>query len=72
MRADGIIAEFLFDRWFLKALCDDGNKNGLVTNNFIRENLAKNLQIVRDALSSLVSSDAEFDISVNLMPNEIS
>ena len=72
MRSEGIIAEFLFDRWFLKAICDTGNHNGLVTNNFIQENLARNLQIVRDSLSSLVSSDAEFDISVYLLPTDIS
>jgi len=30
-RGEGVIAEFLFDRWLLKALCDDGNKTGLVT-----------------------------------------
>ena len=28
-RAEGVISEFLFDKWLLKALCDDGDRNGL-------------------------------------------
>ena len=31
-RSEGIVAEFVFERWLLKALCDDGNQSGLVTN----------------------------------------
>jgi len=72
MRSFGIIAEFLFDRWLLKAFCDEGNKTGLVKHAFVAESLYRNLSLVRDALSSLVSSQAEFDISVHLMPAPIS
>ena len=72
MRSEGIISEFLFDRWLLKALCDDGNKSGLITTEFVSGSLSKNLLLVKDAISSLVSSDAEFEISVNLMPDQIS
>ena len=38
----------------------------------IRGTLAQNLELVRDALSSLVSTQVEFDISVNLLPEPIS
>lgn len=69
--ADSVVSEFLFDRWLLKALCDDGNKTGLVTSVFISDNLSRNLQLVRDALSSLIASTAEFNLSVPLLPKKI-
>ena len=46
MHSGSLIAEFLFDRWILKALCTDANKNGLITNAFIKNSknfLADNL-----------------------------
>jgi hypothetical protein len=55
-RSESVISEFLFDRWLLKAFCDEGNKNGIVKSAFLVDNLYKNLSLVRDALSSLVSS----------------
>ena len=28
--ADSVVADFLFDRWIMKEVCEDGNKNGLI------------------------------------------
>lgn len=73
LQADCVIAEFIFDRWILKALCQDANKNGLITETFLNErNLATNLQLLKDAFSSMLSSQQEFDISVHLLPKPIS
>ena len=71
-RSESIISEFLFDRWLLKALCDEGNKNGLVKNSFLVDDLHKNLSLVKDALSSLVSTRLEFEVAVYYMPAPIS
>jgi len=62
MRADTVVGEFLFDRWLLKELCEDSNKNGLVTNVPIRSALKRNLCIVKDALSALISSFHDYEI----------
>lgn len=70
-RSDSIVAEFLFDRWLLRALCDRGNQSGLIKNAFVINSLRQNLRLVKDAISSLLSSQVEFDISINLLPEPV-
>lgn len=72
-RATGsVICKFIFDKWLMNELCNNGNKNGLVTDHFIRQNLYKNLQLLKDAICILNSPDRQFIISVHLLPKEIS
>lgn len=66
-----VVSKFVFDRWLLRELCDEGNKNGLITEQFISEDLFNNLQLLKEALCILNSSDRCFDISVHLFPPTI-
>ena len=66
------MGEFLFDRWLLKEFCLDGNKNGLVTNVPIKGALQRNLCIVRNALSALISSQDDYEIVAAFLPNQVS
>ena len=60
MRADSVVAEFLFNRWLIKALCEDGHKNGLITTIPIAGELKSNLSIIRDALTALISAEPDY------------
>ena len=54
----------------MKALCDDGNNNGLVTNIAINKGgaLKQNLAVVKEVLSALLASKAEYMIVMVEMP----
>ena len=71
-RADTVIGEFLFDKWILKALCEDANHIGLVTDLPITGVLMQNLSLVRDSLTALISSSDDYEIVVGGMPAQIS
>ena len=71
MRADSVVAEFLFDRWLIKALCEDGNKNGLITTIPIAGALKNNLSMVREALTALISAETDYEIVIEDMPISI-
>ena len=71
-RADTAIAELLFGRWLLKALCIDSNKNGLVTEFPLVGFLKQNLAVVKDALTGLISSKDDFEIVMSDLPTQIS
>ena len=58
--ADTVVADFLFNRWILKALCEDGNKNGLITSLPISGILQTNLSLVQMALTALISTDSDY------------
>ena len=71
LRGDTAIAEFLFDGWILKALCNDANKTGLVTNVALNGALRQNLSLVKDALTALISSKEDFEIVMQELPLQI-
>ena len=66
------MAEFLFERWILKELCTDGNKNGLVTNLPIQGELKRNLSLIKDALTALISDTEDYEIIISDLPSQVS
>lgn len=72
MTSETIVAEFLFGKWLLKALYKDGNKLGLVTDQPIRGVLQNNLEIVKEVLTALISSDVDYEIFMSSMPQQLS
>ena len=70
-RADSVIAEYIFDKWLMKALCKDGNKNGLITSLPITGALQNNLSMIQEALTALISSDSDYQVVAGELPNAI-
>ena len=68
--SSSVIAEFMFDRWILKALCQDANHNGLIRDQLLSQNsfLKSNLTLIRDCLASIVASEQEFLLAKNFLP----
>ena len=69
-QAQDVISEFLFCRWLLKALCDEGHVNGLIKKELVvhETDLWNNLQLTKDALVSLVSTNED---ESHLLPKPI-
>lgn len=60
-QTQNVISEFIFSRWLLKALCDEGHTNGLITKELVvhESDLWNNLQLAKDALICLVSASED-------------
>ena len=54
-------------------MCEDGNKNGLVSDELLsrKEPLYRSIQLAKDAISVLVSNELEYDLLLPLLPNII-
>ena len=68
-RAETVTAKFLFSKWILKAFCSDANKNGLVSSVAIQGVLQRNLYLIQDALTALVSSEEDFSMIIRELPH---
>ena len=65
------MSEFIFQRWILKALSKDGNKNGLIQHVALKGALSSNLAVFSDALTALLSGDQEYEIYMSDLPQQI-
>ena len=72
-RAESVISQFLFDKWLMRAFCENGNKTGLIKEDFlsIDEPLYKNLQLAKDSIKAIVSSSLEYQMMLPLLPDII-
>lgn len=70
-RAETIIAEFLFGRWLMRELCVDANKNGLISEFPLVGYLRKNLDLVKEALTGLISSEVDYEYTMSELPAQI-
>ena len=57
---ENVVSTFLFNKWILKQLCVEGNKNGLILDNFIASSLKNNFKQFRKVFSYLVASENKF------------
>ena len=57
--ADSVVADFIFGKWIMKSLHNDGNKNGLITSVPVTGQLQSNLALAGEALKALISNDFE-------------
>lgn len=71
-RAETIISDFLFDKWLIAELCTTrSNKNGLISDQFVKSALARNLALVKDALVALLSSQDDYLIVLHDLPSQM-
>ena len=73
-RAETVTAEFLFSKWLTRALASptEANRNGLVASAAVQGNLQRNLSLVQDALTGLISSQEDYVRTMRELPYALS